>query len=750
MGEHDERGFKEQLCKFPSSFDLEDFNLLTNEKLLSERDNLLSKLNCKFVILDEEIQLQNLVSYLSYLLGDIDNATYYNALALQKRFNNVIAIANRAWFHRKNGNFYQAQKDLEQLQILRKDDRVWEDAFLLAKGELAMSYASCGPKFYKKAVNAYESLLKGNSIPRNKDAVAMWNFDHGRCLRRKLNVFSSVTLPKHIAKMTMEKACKIICNVIQTSRLKTYQARSWCELGELAYTIEHHPKKYGNVDKYIPTRYIQQKVTDYFKTAIELDSEDFDVNFASGRYYRYDGMYEESIELLKKALRIRESSKVYHHYALTLKSKEKNRQAPQMRRYDDLSSDEEETVHTKLVSKSTRRTTQLIQTKEMEDVLHNFDKAIEQSTNYSAKYDKAYTLRQLRKAEDARKLLSDLASSLDFNELKISCLEQVGFCCLDLADAESNPQKQEEHKYNAICWIQNAIEVAAVIASKVNYSTVELRPLIPTVRRLLSDPDMLETNKGQIKILKRILKEHHEQFPVLEGVLSDENLAINVLIEECQIAGNTDEAVFLAVLKRFTAEKDDAEYKSDMNIILEAASNALSKGDTGHATIRYQIWYQLLKLRENNGRKIKEKDMFLMTDFETENLQPMCMIASWLNDICGLKVANSDEHCVPNRQTLRSLSKHIEASFAVIAVFKHVSREIEPALEIAINSLLSLPHADKPKFVIVKEDTVALPTVWGSVEWIQLPLETDGDNNDMVSAWISKLLKTILGSVTDK
>ena len=344
------------MSAFPSSFDL-NFDILTKEKKQAEREYLLSKLKGKFTIVEEEIQLLNFVSFLSFLLGDTEKVYELNDTVLEKTNSNVTALANRAWFNRKNGRFYQAQKGLEKLQNLSQNVNmnVWDDALKLAKGENAIALASCGPEFYKIAVDAFESLLK--DLPKNEDVIAMWNFEYGLCLRRTLNVFNSTFLPKDDAESTMKRACSAFSNVIQSSQLNTFQARAWCCLGELVYTVRHLPITYGHeLTRYIPPHCIAQTVLDYFENGLQLDSEDFDVNLVCARYFHYYDKDTESVERFEKALSIRQTSKAYHHYALTLKRIEKKRQQQLSRKYDDLPSDEVEEVQRKLMLKSTRNT----------------------------------------------------------------------------------------------------------------------------------------------------------------------------------------------------------------------------------------------------------------------------------------------------------------------------------------------------------------------------------------------------------
>ena len=111
LSDNGDKQFEEAVSKYPSSFDLK-LHHLTKPKVKNIRDTLLGKLKNGFVFQFEEMQVYNLISYLSYAVCDIDNAVEYNSKVLAKDRLNGIAFANRARFNRDQRKFYHADEDL--------------------------------------------------------------------------------------------------------------------------------------------------------------------------------------------------------------------------------------------------------------------------------------------------------------------------------------------------------------------------------------------------------------------------------------------------------------------------------------------------------------------------------------------------------------------------------------------------------------------------------------------------------------
>ena len=741
MNTDEDKTFEQSLSDFPTPFQLK-LKTVNKTKLKITRDKLLSKISSGFVFLDEEIQVYNLVSYLSFLIGEAELAFEYNEKVLEKRRNNVIALGNRARFNRLNGKFYQAKNDVERLLTSYKNEPYTNgiDAKNLAKGELAFSYGRCGPNYLEQAISIYETVLQ-HELPTG-DVLVLWKYDCGLCLRRTLHVFNSALFPDRNFPDTCRQACDIFSDIVQTSHEKIYKARAWCELGQLAFNIQKHPETYVcAVSEYISVHEQVDTCLDYFKKALELGGDDFDVIEVCAKFFRYFYKYEEAVQLFRKALKLRDTSFARHHLALSLQSIEKcKEQQSRSPRTVPGSQHETEILYTKLVLKSNRNPAQLQQNEAMDEVLSNLEQAISlDSTNLRAVYDKALVLRRLGHTDEAKNLFHDTATSLELGELKVSCLEQAGFCCLDMAKKETGEMRKEYH-YDANILFQKAVEVSAILAVKVNYSTMEFRPLFPTVQRLITDPDALETHNEQIKHLKKLLKTHARYFYMAS---SDVTQDTDDLFNKCDQVGRKDNAAFNAVLKRFVADKDEDEYEADMVTILEAATASLSKGDNRSASLRYQIWYELLKMRDPETTKHKEYDVFLMTDGDSENLKPMSIVSSWLKDYCGFSIANSDDNCAVGQPLISSLTEFCEASTSVVLIIK--TAEIDRGLRFVIDTIASSePSGIKTILVILKEDSVKLPTTWKNITKLDLPTDIETENKEYIAVWIENFLKSLM------
>ena len=93
LSDNGDKEFEEAVSKYPSSFDLK-LHHLTKPKVKNIRDTLLGKLKNGFVFQFEEMQVYNLISYLSYVVCDLDNVVEYNSKVLAKDRLNGIAFAN--------------------------------------------------------------------------------------------------------------------------------------------------------------------------------------------------------------------------------------------------------------------------------------------------------------------------------------------------------------------------------------------------------------------------------------------------------------------------------------------------------------------------------------------------------------------------------------------------------------------------------------------------------------------------------
>lgn len=762
----DDAEFSEAISKYPSSFDLE-IDTLPKPRLQTVLSALTGKLDNGFVLLEEEIQVYNLISYLSFKLGKIEDAFEFNKNALKKDRRNGIALANRARFNRFEHSFFDAENDLKKLERLYSNANANVTTKRIAEGEIAQAYARFGPKFHEKAISMYESLLQNCSHVQQR-VVILWKYDYCLCLRRTLHVFNKIEYPERDQADTLRKACVTLSEIIDsTQNLPAYTGRAWAELGQMVYQIEKNPDTFGpDIFEAIPIqkRFVsRQPCQMYFKKALEFGKEDFDTLEVCAKFMRYFRLPEDSVCLFKMALEYRQTSLAYHHMALAMKSIELNNVNEQKRQNQQWQPREprygrgyergyargrgrkftqttrqREQSNLKISIKCGRNATPLPWNEQTKEILKSLEKANEKDPfNYQATYDKAFLMRHLGRLQDAKSEFCSILNSLEVDELKISCYEQAAYCCLDLAEARS--RESEKYRYDGIMFLQKAIQVAAAVAAIVKYSSADVRPLIPTVRSMLVDPGLWETNNRQLQRLQNLLMEHGRLLPVVQEASSDKGCEISEMLEKCLNEDQGDEAALRSILEEILYDTDERKFSKRLVTILNNASTHLANGEHQSALTMFQIFIRLLGYRI--FEKNRDYDAFVMTDQESENLRPMYHVAKWLKDFCGLNVVNSDEQCAFGEQILHSLSDFSQSSVAVLLVLK--DKKIDHSVEFVATSIISM-QSRKPKLVILKDEAVKLPAAWINVPTVMLPQQQANYNDSDISTWLTELFKAIM------
>lgn len=542
----------------------------------------------------EETRLFNLISYLAFLVGEVDTAFKYNERVLNMQKHDAIALANRLRFRCYSGSFYDSKKDIETLQRIYHSDE-GRNITVNAKCELAWSYAQLGPKSHELSISRFKELGEDARFHLDKNTYYLWKFEYGLCLRRTLHLENRVEYPEMDEVATTTSACQVFVDVAKHAPNRIYQARAWANLGVLAFHIDKRPLTFGfDIKKYISVHQSSRVCKDYFLMAKFLDETDFDVLELCGKYYRYFGELRKAIDFLGRALLVGVSSLAYHHLALTLKKLEQEKIYPYSRNKSNHCGNEyliEKTSLTKMIN-SPRRAFVLKRNEETELVLHFLDKAIEiDPGNKFAVKDKAFTYRQLQDLETAKDIFCRLANSLEVCELKVTCYEQAGYCCLDLA-AKFQGHDKQRFEHDAFCNLKKAIEVAATLAAKVNGSSTEVRRLLPTVHEMLSDPSLIISYNNELERLKSLLEENGNFLPIIRKVKSDVSKNVNFLIDKCQKEGCYYDAGFLAILDQID-ERDTDMFLSNMKVLLDTASTALSIGTYSESAHWYQRFFDI-------------------------------------------------------------------------------------------------------------------------------------------------------------
>ncbi|XP_021353755.1 uncharacterized protein LOC110450522 [Mizuhopecten yessoensis] len=303
-----EETLKQDLGKFPSTFDFDSTNLTkdgvksTIRKLEDDRKHT-RKLDT------EDIQINNFLSYLYFVLGNYKHADAYIEESLQKDPENITANANKARFLLETGKISDVEDIIIKLQKLeRREDYYKRKCY--AEADLAYAYARSGPWYHQKAVDLYTRVLE--AYPTEY----AWKFGLGLALFRQTHRFISQTNaklnPRENEKTAVHSA-ELFLTVATESDDPNLRANAYARLGRAVFNISKN--NYTNV----PDEIMRLQPKEYFEKAVEICPEEPSVLETCGQYARYRGELDTSEKLLRKSLQIKPTCQAYHHLALTLK-----------------------------------------------------------------------------------------------------------------------------------------------------------------------------------------------------------------------------------------------------------------------------------------------------------------------------------------------------------------------------------------------------------------------------------------------
>lgn len=334
--EQDEK-LKGQLLQYPSNFSiLKDVEKLPQHYLLTVKNKLVQESKASLFDTEmETVRIWNLLSFLHFLLGEESSALLYNDKVLGKCADSVVGLCNKAWICLNQERYENVKHIQRKLGALRENRR----AMLLAGAEVAFSLTRFGMPLYGKAISHFKDILNqcrqsesgdGETKPlfvqiQLDEEFCIWTFGLALTEKRLLNIFNihqstkiNVTKQQHAA--VAELFVSLIDVTGEKRNLQRYKARAYVEIGLLAHTAEKNKVVFpdgvkdllqGHFDRILPSK-------EYFTEALRIFPEDIFVLERSGKYFRYAGDLESSIQLLKNGLTIKESSFAHHHLALSL------------------------------------------------------------------------------------------------------------------------------------------------------------------------------------------------------------------------------------------------------------------------------------------------------------------------------------------------------------------------------------------------------------------------------------------------
>lgn len=304
--------FEQRINHFPSSFHLEIEGL--NKAIVSSiLERLLRELkedgdtDCD----EEMVRKNNLLSFLYWNLEKKIEALQYTEEVIKKDENSILAIANKANYLHYNADFYIACQCLDRLEKL-KNHKDYEHFHRKAKAELAYSYSRFGPRFYEKAEKEFEKVIK------EEEDNYLWKFGLGLSLQRQMHIYNNPNYFNIKHKEKFKKAVDVLWDVILHTQDANPQlcAKAWVEIGVLLYQKYKDLNNFKSVD--LPKGMGHLKYLDCFEKACAISENDVFVLERAGKFYRYSKKLKKSEDVLRKAIKLKETSFAHHHLGITL------------------------------------------------------------------------------------------------------------------------------------------------------------------------------------------------------------------------------------------------------------------------------------------------------------------------------------------------------------------------------------------------------------------------------------------------
>ncbi|KAL3879676.1 hypothetical protein ACJMK2_031963 [Sinanodonta woodiana] len=436
--------------KIITRLELVPFSFSLNIKHLTQRQAkiLLLKLRreyeCQEYELPEEIKrYYNLTTYLNYVCRNVDEAKLCNKEALEMDPEGIVALGNKAWMlHRENNS----NEDLNELvNIIEKVEALCSnrEKFLVAKSEIAYSYARFGIMYYKQAESMYQEVLM-QVTDEDKLPTVLWQYGCGllnrRILAQKIYGFKENVL-EHNERIA--RAADLLFKVAKNGTSDRLMARAWAELGNLTFAQKGNPKW----KTLIPADLKFTSPDQMFEFAVATNNKisDIPVLEQCANHFKRIRKYDECKRLLRNALSGKKSSRAYQWLAEVLK------------------------IQFMVKIKPTKGPLNLIpDCAETREILQIYDAAIETQQNFTVMGHKGKFLMEMGKIMEAVDVFENLYSLVNTTEIQPEeCDHNVKvFCQIYLAKCLLRLSSDEETITYAKDLLRFAIEMTVSVQRK--------------------------------------------------------------------------------------------------------------------------------------------------------------------------------------------------------------------------------------------------------------------------------------------
>ncbi|KAL4235264.1 Interferon-induced protein [Mactra antiquata] len=654
----DRKSLEKALKNFPSSFKtIKDFLSLSKKYLELKLEVLQQELKEQETDKEntwtrmEKCRAYNLLSFLCYLVGNIEDALKYNKESLnvypENAYpDNVIGLCNRGWFLLITEQKFKEIKNMcQRLDELKTD----KTSMAIAKADIAFAYSRLGIQFYSEASKLYsEAILEAEDIEKNlesnelKENICIWSYGCALAqtrLFRTFNVCNKEDLEQ--PKEKVERVCKLLKHIIssniESSSCKLLIPRAYVLLGEIASSIESKEILHVGLIQEVLLEDPELTVDGYYEKALKLQNNDIFVLDRCGMRFKFIHDLDKAIEILKKAIAIKESSINHHHLAVAIKEKVQSipsrDDAVSVSRqlYEVLPhSDREHQEHSarREISAAARlnignkkkrlinspkkvHKLDLIKNKdEIEEILKHLDKAIEIGMNNDAIYDKGLLLRQIGQLKEAEQVFKTLTRNQHRHTSLVvlaNSYEQIGYCLQEAmeTDKSDDPENDEEDmKMN----FKRSLEISCEIVAKIP-QLKDCWETAPTLQSLLEGNATTKEALKDLSFLYEKIRQYDKCIDTLKLLVSkaetnEEQIEYGqqIIQDHLKMERFDDSALSFEIICCLPEWQNLVDAKLFVKVFIESAYDSYEKGDSEVANLRFENAFDFCRSKRTLGQ----------------------------------------------------------------------------------------------------------------------------------------------------
>ncbi|KAL3881198.1 hypothetical protein ACJMK2_027655 [Sinanodonta woodiana] len=315
----------------------------------------------------------------------------------------------------------------------------------------------------------------------------------------------------------------------------------------------------------------------------------------------------------------------------------------------------------------------------VQEILHHLNEAIELG-NASASLDKGIVLRQIKKFEEAREAflmtlkMEDSITAI----LVVSCYENIGACCRDIAEHETDEEKRGKWEADAVIYWRKALDI---ISSKegntLNFLKEELMSY-PSLKDLFQhrelDVAMLKALADLGEILERPAETRSflQEIRRLGGDEADDPTIISCEIKTLLKENRYEDAAQL--LDKTETEGIEIGRNFRLRVYLECAFYLVNIGKRENACDRFKQAFHVNSIANSKFH------IFLLYDEGTKAEKNIADLAEKLDEFLsgnfGLRITRNSQNVKPGKQTWKTQTEQMESSKHIVLIIN--TNEIPP------------------------------------------------------------------------